>query len=195
MTSFVPLSHEELAVFAETAEKIAEQVAKNSLECSANRINVVGPHASLGEQKHGIYVERGDKKDFIADTHKNSYIFNGLDSAHIRICGKVNHVLIRECKHTSIQLDGGVISGVTILRGNKIIVDLPCQNTTALEQTLDTTIRGQVTPETIIYVTASLDIIINQENLHIHPFVQGVFRGGYFFPTRYVPPELQTLLG
>ncbi len=191
--SFQGLSDEEIAAFAETAEKIAEQVAKNSLECSANRINIVGPHASIGEKKHGFLIERGGAHVLTCDSNKNSFIFNGLDDAIIRVRGKANHVLIRDCRHSRFQIDDGVISGVTIFKGKKVLVDLPEQNTTAVEQTLETTVRGHVTPNTIIYVTASQDIIINHENLHVHPFVQGVFTKGFFFPTRYVPPELQML--
>ena len=191
--SFQSLSDEEIAAFAETAEKIAEQVAKNSLECSANRINIVGPYASTGEKKHGLFIERGGAHVFTCDSNKNSFIFNGLDDAIIRIHGKANHVLIRDCRRTRIQIDNGVISGVTIFKGNKIVVELPEQNTTAVEQTLEVTVKGNVTPNTIIYVTASQDIFINRENLHVHPFVQGVFTKGFFFPTRYIPPELQVM--
>ena len=191
--SFQGLSDEEIAFFAQTAEKIAEQVAKNSLECSANRINIVGPYASVGEKKHGIFVERGGAQVINCDSTKNSFIFNGLDDVFIRVRGKTNHVLIRDCRHTKIQIDDGVISGVTIFKGKKVIVNLPEQNTTALEQTLEATVKGRVTPNTIIYVTASQDIIINHENLHVHPFVQGVFTKGFFFPTRYIPPELQIM--
>ena len=191
--SFQSLSDEEIAVFAETAEKIAEQVAKNSLECSANRINIVGPHASTGEKKHGHFIERGGAHVINCDSIKNSYIFNGLDDAIIRLRGKINHVLIRDCRYTRFQIDDGVISGVTIFKGKKVIVDLPEQNTTAVEQTSETIVRGYLTPNTIIYVTASQDIIINHENLHVHPFVQGVFTKGFFFPTRYIPAELHMM--
>lgn len=191
--SFQSLSDEEIAVFAETAEKIAEQVAKNSLECTANRINIVGPRASLGEQKHGYFVDRGETQTMISGTNKNSFILNGLEDANIVINGKVNHVLIRECYHTKIRIGDGVISGITILKGRKVTVELPIQNTTSFEQTLETMVSGQVTSDTIIYVVSSQDIFINNENLHVHPFVQGVFNRGYFFTTRYIPPELQTL--
>lgn len=194
MSTFTPLSEDQIMEFSETAEKIAEQVAKNSLECTANRNNIVGPYASYGEQKHGLYINKGSREALVAELNKSSYIFNGLDSNKIRIEGKVNNILIRDCRYCQFDIPDGAISGVTILKGNHVVVNLPLQNTTALEQTYDTVISGEVTADTVIYVTASMDIIINGENLRIHPFVQGVFTNGRFHPTRYVPPELQLIV-
>jgi hypothetical protein len=202
--SFQEISDEEIASLVQTAEKIAEQVAKNSLESTSHRINVVGPHASSGEQKNGIFIDKGENRVFVVNSNKESYIFNGLDNATIRIMGqsktlthgqsgKINHVLIRDCCHVRIQIDDGVISGVTIINGKKILVDLPIQNTTFIEQTSEATVRGQVTQDTIIYIAASQEIFINNENLHIHPFVQGIFTRGFFFPIRYIPHELQVM--
>jgi hypothetical protein len=195
MSSLISLSEEQLAAYAETAEKIAQEVAKNSLEAVSHRLNIVGPHASIGEKKNGLYITPG--QTYIGESsnsHKNSYIFNGLQDTRVVIHEKVNHVLIRECRDCRFLLSGGVISGVTILRGRKVGVDLPIQNTTSVEETAEADIHGEVTQDTIIYISGSLDIVINHERMHVHPFVQGVLRQGYFFPTRYNPPQLQSLL-
>lgn len=183
-----------------TVDAIAKEVARNSLLCSFNRIFIVGPLVNIKERKGSLFLAPQSGRVFYVNSNKQSFILSGLDDVTIRITGnsngtpgKVNHILIRECNNTRIQIDGGVISGITILKGKRVIVDLPVQNTTAIEQTSDSIIRGRITPDSVIYVTASQEITINHEILPINPFMQGLFINGFFIPMHYTAPGLQIL--
>lgn len=185
------LSDEEIEIFSSSVEKIAEDIAKNSLISVNNRINIVGPLASCGEKKNGIYIESGEECNLFPDSSKKSYLFNGLVKTKVYFTGKVNHILIRDCHDSYFCIRDGVISGISILKSTDIAIELPVHNTTSIEQTSKIAINGNLTNESIIYVTASQEIDFNSIRLPINPFIQGIINQWILTTTTYVPPILQ----
>lgn len=190
-SSFTEITNEMMNELSSTAEVIARHIAENNQSCSQHRIYIVGPRAPshgdasfLSPGSHNLYPE----------TMKQSYIFNGLEKTKLCIHGKVNNVLIRDCDHLEITLLESTISGVTILKSKGVTLNLPIQNTTAIEESSNSVIIGQITNDTLIYVTSSLDVIINGCDLGIHPFIQGIIKAGVFTSTQYTPPQLQTII-
>jgi hypothetical protein len=185
------LSDEEIKIFSTSVRKIAEAVAKNNLTSVNNKINIVGPLASCGEKKNGIYIESGKECNLFPDTSKKSYLLNGLVKTKVYFTGKVNHILIRDCHDSHFCIQDGVISGVSILNGTDIVIELPVHNTTSIEQTSKIAINGDVTNESIIYVKSSQEIDLNNVRLPINPFIQGIINQWTLTSATYVSPVLQ----
>lgn len=173
-------------------DEIARNVAQSSQESNSHKLFIVGPRANEGEKKHGFFISQGSVQVLNPRSNKDSFILNGLFDATLRICGKINHLLIRDCQQTRIQLES-LISGVSILKSQGINLDLSFQNTTFIEETSEARIYGEVTPETLIYISSSMNIKINDEDLMINPFIRGFYTQRGFISNYFIPPEILLL--
>ena len=194
MTNFTPVTDENIEMITPTVIKIAEAIRSNYQVASKNIISFTGPLTSLGERKDSFFLPPGSSHQYFNDSNKHSFFCNGLSQTKLIIRGKINHLLVRQCQDTHIVIDQGAISGISILGGKRITIEVPYQNTTSIEQASETNVVGTITPDTIILVSSSMDVYLNQNKLPVNVFDRGIFSQGKFYPSQFLPPDLAMLL-
>lgn len=117
---------------------------------------------------------------------QTSYIFNELEDNTVVIDDPINHLLIRRCDQTNVELMRKAISGVEILFGKNISIVVPNHNWLGVETTNHAEVSGGVSEQTRIMVYNSLDIRFNHYPLPVNPFNRLDLTWGH---TRSVPVD------
>jgi hypothetical protein len=88
--------------------KIVENIIKSWNSCYSNH----------------IYIENITNLNYIyseINTKKSLFISN-CENMNIKLCEKINHIKILNCKNVLIEIKSGVISGISIFHSDNIIV-------------------------------------------------------------------------
>ena len=121
--------------------------------------------------KSELYTKAGTTV-VIGGNSERSYVLDGLNRNTIVFKRKINHLMIRDSDDTRIYLNGGTISGIDVLKGSNVSVRTPKHNFTNVEKSHHTQLGGAVDDDTLIHVTHSMDVFVNQKNLGVNPFSQ-----------------------
>ena len=160
-------------------KEIAEQVATNRTK---NQKQVYTLHGEKSETKKSLdFYSDGFEKDnelciqaetdiVIDGVMDRSYCLDGLHKNKITFNHKIKHVMVRNCNQTEIVLNNGTIAGIDILYGSNVSIKTPKHNYTNVEQSNLTRLGGAVDDDSLIHVTKSMDVYVNQTNLMVNPF-------------------------
>ena len=146
-----------------------------------NQKQVYTLHGENSETKKSLHPYEGNfdenelsiqsgKTTSIDGPMERSYCLEGLNQNIIVFKGKIKHVMIRHCDDTRVYLNGGSIAGVDVLYGSNVSLRTPKHNYTNVEQSSDVQLSGTVDCDSLIHITQSLDVFINNRNLMITPF-------------------------
>ena len=116
-----------------------------------------------------LYVIAGSNV-VINGVMKRSYCLNGLKRNIVVFKNKVKHVMVRNCEDTQVFLENGTIAGIDVLYGSNVSLKTSKHNFTNIEYSNLTNLKGDIDNDSLIQVTKSLDVYVNQKNLMVNPF-------------------------
>ena len=162
------------------------EVAKTvSLNVSKTQRLVFTLHGEKTESKKKlqIYSSEGFKQSselsvkagatvVIDGSSRYSYCLEGLRNNTVVFKNKINHLMIRNSDDTRVYLNSGTISGIDILKGSNVSVRTSKHNFTNVEQSQVTSLDGEINTDTLIHVTNSIDVIVNEQSINANPFAR-----------------------
>lgn len=122
-----------------------------------------------------LFIHPNNKITLQSNKNSNSLILSGLKNNTLIINGKINHLLMRRCENISIKLTDGTISGVDILYCKYIDLSFPLHNFTNIEYAQNINITASTDSNSELYISYSLDIIINKVTVPINPFIKCLY--------------------
>jgi|DewCreStandDraft_4_1066084.scaffolds.fasta_scaffold01680_20 hypothetical protein len=117
-------------------------------------------------------VRQYEKLRITPQNHSYSYILDGLLHNDVTITGKINHIVTSRCSNLTLRLLEGTISGIDILYGDNINIELPSHTYTNLEYVECSSISGQIVDTSKIKLDSSWNVRLNNEVTRASPFVR-----------------------
>ncbi len=163
------LSSEELLELAHT-------VATSALEAQGKVYSFYGPdHDNSGVPSGHDAKESTVPSDIpltIPGDPTISFLLSGLRNNIVHVSGKINNVVIRKCHNTTVILEDGSISGVSVLYSHSMSVQLKQHTYTTIEFSTSILVYGDIENSSLIGIIGCQQVKLNDFVMPINEYTR-----------------------